>query len=71
MSEEKLNATGEKIVGSVKETAGKITGDKNLETEGIVENLAGKAKEVAADIKDTVEGALEGVENALKDDKSE
>ena len=59
--EEKLN----QVKGSVKEGFGKLTGDKKTEAEG----TASKAKEVAEDAKEAVEGAIKGVKNIFhKDD---
>ena len=45
MLEDKLD----QAAGKVKEVAGKVTGDKGLETEGVVEGVVSKAKEVAHD----------------------
>lgn len=76
MSEEKLSATLDQVTGGLKETAGKIVGDKKTEVEGLVEKTAGKAKELADDAVDTakdlaedakgaVEGAVEGLKNVF------
>lgn len=43
MSEEKFNAKIDQVGGKVKETLGKVSDDKELETEGKVEKVAGKA----------------------------
>ena len=51
--------------GEVKETAGKVTGDKETETEGKLQQAEGKIKEVAEDAKDAIKGAV----NHLKGDK--
>ena len=64
-TEEKFN----QAAGAVKEGAGKLVGDKGLESEGAAEKVASKVKEVAEDAKDAIEGAVEGVKNMLhKDD---
>ena len=75
--EHKLN----QVKGAVKENVGKLTGDKKLEVEGVVEKTAAKVKDVAndvtedfkktaEDVKDAVEGAISSVKNVLhKDDK--
>ncbi len=75
--EDKLN----QVKGAVKENAGKLTGDKKLEVEGVVEKTAAKVKDVAndvaedfkktaEDVKDAVDGAISGVKNVLnKEDK--
>lgn len=58
---EQLNAKLGQAKGAVKEGLGKLTDDKALQAEGAVEKAAGKAKEVAADIKDTVTGAIDSL----------
>ena len=55
--------------GSVKENVGKVTGDKKLESEGVVEKTTAKVKDVVEDVKDAVEGALEGLKNSVDNDK--
>ena len=73
--EDKLN----QAKGALKENAGKLTGDKQLEVEGTIENTVAKVKDVANtvtedikktadDAKDAVEGAISGLKNALGDD---
>ena len=73
--EDKLN----QAKGALKENAGKLTGDKQLEAEGIIENTVAKVKDVANtvaedikktadDAKDAVEGAISGLKNALGND---
>ena len=73
--EDKLN----QAKGALKENAGKLTGDKQLEAEGIIENTVAKVKDTsntvaedikktADDAKDAVEGAISGLKNALGDD---
>ena len=66
MSVDKLNAKKDEFVGTAKKVAGKVTGDKQLENEGKVEELAGKADSILADAKDTVKGALDGLKNSNK-----
>ena len=68
--EDKLN----QAKGALKENAGKLTGDKELEAEGAVENTVAKVKDAANDIADDVkkaaDGAINGIKNALgKDEK--
>lgn len=67
MSEEKFDAKKDELVGTVKEVAGKVTGDKELETEGKVEELTGKAGALIADAKDAVKGVLNGIKQPPKD----
>ncbi|ABF34151.1 hypothetical protein MGAS10270_Spy1086 [Streptococcus pyogenes MGAS10270] len=49
MSDEKYNAKLDQAGGKLKEGFGKISGDKSLETEGKVDKVTGKVKEVIAD----------------------
>ncbi|GAA5348234.1 CsbD family protein [Streptococcus uberis] len=65
MSDEKVKAKLGQISGKVKETIGKVSGDKSLETEGKVEKTSGKLEEFAADAKDSIKGFSDG----LKKDK--
>ncbi|BCP64428.1 CsbD family protein [Streptococcus suis] len=67
MSEEKFDAKKDELVGTVKKVAGKVTGDKELETEGKVEELTGKAGALIADAKDAVKGVLNGIKQPPKD----
>lgn len=69
MSSEKFDAKVDQFKGAAKEFAGKLTGDKETETEGTVEKVVGKVKEVAADAKDAVDGAISGLKNSLDKDK--
>ena len=55
--------------GAVKEGVGKVTGDKKMEIEGAVEKVAAKVKEVGESVRDSVEGAAEGLKNAVSKDK--
>ena len=41
--------------GAIKESVGKVTGDKKIEKEGAAEKAASKVKEVAEDVKDAIE----------------
>ncbi|MGQ7354656.1 CsbD family protein [Streptococcus suis] len=71
MSEDKFSAKLDQLSGSVKEGLGKLTGDKEIEVEGIVEKGIGKAKELVEDAKDGIEGAVQGIKNVFdKEDKS-
>lgn len=48
-----------------KELFGKVTGDQSTETEGTVEKDLSKAKEVFENVKEGVEGAVEGIKNTF------
>ena len=57
MSEEGVKGATQKAVGSIKEAAGKITGNDKLRAEGMADKAAGSAKEVVGKAKDTVHKA--------------
>lgn len=65
MSENKLDAVVDKVVGATKEVAGKVTGSKKLQAEGKTQKAGGKVKEVAADAKDIVDGVVDGAKEVL------
>lgn len=48
----KPEATKDKLVGNVKSAAGKAVDDPQLEASGKKDQLKGKAKQTAADLKD-------------------
>ena len=60
--EDKLN----QAKGALKEGVGKLSGDKKTELEGAVEKVVAKAKDGFEDVKDSVEGAVEGLKNSFK-----
>ncbi len=62
-----FDGLGDKITGTAKEAAGKLTGDKDLEAEGKLDKAEGAIKDAAGDVaagfravadrvKDTVDG---------------
>ncbi|MEY8462365.1 CsbD family protein [Streptococcus merionis] len=66
---EKFDAKLDQLKGSAKEIVGKVTGDKEIQAEGVVEKTVAKAKEVVADVQDAATGAVKAVKEALdKDD---
>lgn len=50
--EDKFDAAKDKAAGSAKETAGKVTGDKEAQGEGAAQNLQGKVKDATESVKD-------------------
>ena len=51
----------DKIKGKAKEVTGKATGDNGTQAEGIFDQVVGKVKEVASDVKDNDEDLIEDV----------
>jgi uncharacterized protein YjbJ (UPF0337 family) len=54
MDREHVKGTADKVKGTIKDTAGKVTGDKKLESEGKFDKAKGSAHSVAGDLKDAV-----------------
>jgi uncharacterized protein YjbJ (UPF0337 family) len=54
MDREHIKGTAEKAKGAIKDTAGKVTGDQKLQTEGKFDKAKGSAHNVAGDVKDAV-----------------
>jgi uncharacterized protein YjbJ (UPF0337 family) len=52
----RIKGSAEQAVGAVKETAGKVFGDKKLETEGKIDKAAGKVQNAVGGLKDTLRG---------------
>jgi uncharacterized protein YjbJ (UPF0337 family) len=53
---DRIKGSAEQIKGAVKEAAGKVLGDKKLETEGQTEKAVGKAQNAIGGLKDTLRG---------------
>ena len=51
----------DKFAGKAKETAGKATGNEELEAEGKTQHAKGEVKEKAQEASDTAKGAFKGV----------
>ncbi|HEY0441487.1 MAG TPA: CsbD family protein [Xanthobacteraceae bacterium] len=56
VDEDRVKGVGNQIKGSVKEAAGKLTGDAKLETEGKADKVAGKVQNAVGGLKDTLRG---------------
>jgi uncharacterized protein YjbJ (UPF0337 family) len=56
MNKDRINGSAEQAKGAVKETVGKIFGDKKLETEGKTDKAVGKVQNAVGGLKDTVRG---------------
>jgi uncharacterized protein YjbJ (UPF0337 family) len=51
-----MSGNTDKVKGHVKQAVGEVTDDKDLEAEGKVDELAGKAKDVVDSAKDKLTG---------------
>ena len=56
MDKDRIKGSAEQAKGALKETAGKILGDKKLETDGKTDRVAGKAQNAIGGLKDTIRG---------------
>ena len=56
----------DQLKGSVKEGLGKLTGNEKLQAEGFAEKVVSKVKEVAGDVKEAAEDAIEDVKKMVK-----
>jgi uncharacterized protein YjbJ (UPF0337 family) len=61
MDREYVKGAADKAKGAIKDAAGKVTGDKELQTEGKLDKAKGSAHNAAGDVKDALR-------NASKDD---
>jgi uncharacterized protein YjbJ (UPF0337 family) len=52
MDREHIKGTADKIKGSVKDTAGKLTGDEKLQAEGKIDKAKGEVRKGVGDVKD-------------------
>ena len=57
MDKEHVKGTADKAKGAIKDAAGKVTGDKELRSEGKMDKAKGDAHKTAGDIKDAVKDA--------------
>jgi len=57
MDREHIKGTAEKAKGAIKDTAGKLTDDKKLQTEGKSDKAKGAAHNVAGNVKDAAREA--------------
>jgi uncharacterized protein YjbJ (UPF0337 family) len=56
MDKDRIKGSAEQAKGAVKETVGKILGDKKLETEGKTDKAIGKVQNAIGGLKDAARG---------------
>ncbi len=54
MDKDRVEGVGHQVKGSIKEAAGKVTGDTQTEAEGTAEKAAGKVQNTVGGVKDSV-----------------
>jgi uncharacterized protein YjbJ (UPF0337 family) len=57
MDKEHVKGAADKAKGAIKDAAGKVTGDKELQAEGKIDKAKGAAHNVAGDVKDAARDA--------------
>ena len=58
VNKDQVKGVGKQAKGSVKETAGRVTGNRKTEAEGAAEKTTGKVQKGFGDVKEKVKGAL-------------
>jgi uncharacterized protein YjbJ (UPF0337 family) len=66
MDREHVKGAADKVKGAIKDTAAKITGDKDLQAEGKLDKAKGPAHNVAGDLKDAARSGARAVDDATK-----
>jgi uncharacterized protein YjbJ (UPF0337 family) len=56
MDKDRIEGSANQAKGSIKEMAGKVTGDAKLEAEGKTDKAAGKVQNAVGGLKDTLRG---------------
>ena len=56
MDKDRVAGIAKQMKGSVKETAGKVTGDAKLKADGKADKTAGKIQNAVGGVKDTLRG---------------
>jgi uncharacterized protein YjbJ (UPF0337 family) len=58
-----MGGTADKVKGSLKEAAGKATGDKRTEAEGKADRAKGSVKEAAHEAKESAKGVKDSLKH--------
>jgi uncharacterized protein YjbJ (UPF0337 family) len=61
MDREHVKGMAEKAKGSIKEGAGKLTGDKEMQAEGKIDKAKGSAHNAVGDVKDAARNAADAL----------
>jgi uncharacterized protein YjbJ (UPF0337 family) len=59
MDEQHIKGAADKAKGTIKDAAGKVTGDKELQSEGKMDKAKGDAHKAAGDVKDAASRATD------------
>jgi uncharacterized protein YjbJ (UPF0337 family) len=64
MNEQHVKGAADKVTGKIKEFAGRVTGNRKLETKGKVDQLKGAVRNAVGDVRDAGKEAIDCVKNA-------
>ena len=59
MNKDRIQGSAEQAKGTVKEVAGRVTGDAKLESEGKAQKAAGKIQNIVGGVKDAIKEAVD------------
>ena len=57
MDKDRISGAGDKAKGAIKQAAGKLTGDRRLQAEGMADKAQGSVKSAIGNAKDAMRGA--------------
>jgi len=63
MDREHIKGAADKAKGAIKDAAGKLTGDKQMQAEGKFDKAKGSAHEAVGDVKDAVRNAVRSTDD--------
>jgi len=66
MDREHVKGAADKLKGAIKDTAGKMTGDREMQAEGKMDKAKGAAHNVAGDVKDAARSGARAVDHATR-----
>lgn len=58
VNKDQVKGVGKQVRGSVKQTAGRVTGNRRTEAEGAAEKTVGKVQKGFGDVKEKIKGAF-------------
>jgi uncharacterized protein YjbJ (UPF0337 family) len=66
MDKDRIEGSAKQAKGAVKETVGKLTGDKKLEVEGKSDKIEGKLQNAVGGAKDTLRDAVDDAREKVR-----
>ena len=65
MDKKKIQGKTDEVIGNIKEGAGDLTGNRDLEAEGMDQQTRGKVRETLGNIREGAKGALDKAKDKL------